>query len=279
MTHSFQKPSKSLCHICVTCGTQFAPQPQPPAACPVCEDERQYVAWDGQQWTTLEKLQARHRNRIKQEEVRLFGIGTEPRFAIGQRALVVQTPAGNLMWDCISLVDDQSVRQIWELGGLHAIAISHPHFYASMVEWSHAFDQIPIYINTADRQWVMRSDRNIVFWEGDSLTCFDDLTLIHTPGHFNGSQVLHWPAGADQKGVLLVGDQPQISMNRRTVSFMYSYPNLIPLRPGAIQDIVETLLNYEFDRMYGGWFGRVIASDARSVLMRSADRYLDAVKV
>ena len=273
-------PEISLnCYICVTCGTQFAPQAQPPAACPICEDERQYVAWDGQQWTTLDRLRLRHRNRIKEEEPNLYGIGTEPRFAIGQRALLIRTPDGNLLWDCISLIDAASVSQIEELGGIQAIAVSHPHFYASMVEWSHAFDNAPIFLNTADRQWVMRPDKNIVFWEGATYGCLDALTLIHTPGHFNGSQVLHWPAGADNRGVLLVGDQPQISMDRRTVSFMYSYPNLIPLKPAAIRNIVATLHAWEFDRMYGGWFGRVIAFDARHALAQSADRYLDAVKV
>ena len=43
-------------YICVTCGTQFADSQTPPAHCPICEDERQYIGWNGQQWTTLEEL-------------------------------------------------------------------------------------------------------------------------------------------------------------------------------------------------------------------------------
>ena len=47
--------------ICRTCGVQYAPSEQPPSNCPICEDERQYVGWNGQQWTTLEQLRAEGR--------------------------------------------------------------------------------------------------------------------------------------------------------------------------------------------------------------------------
>ena len=43
-------------YICKTCGTQFAESEQPPANCPICEDPRQYIGWNGQQWTTLDEL-------------------------------------------------------------------------------------------------------------------------------------------------------------------------------------------------------------------------------
>ncbi len=36
--------------ICRTCGVQYA---APRADCPICLDERQYVGWEGQRWTTL----------------------------------------------------------------------------------------------------------------------------------------------------------------------------------------------------------------------------------
>lgn len=39
-------------YICVTCGTQFAPTEEPPANCPICDDDRQYIGFNGQQWTT-----------------------------------------------------------------------------------------------------------------------------------------------------------------------------------------------------------------------------------
>jgi hypothetical protein len=93
----------------------------------------------GQSWTTLERLRISHHNGFRQYEPGLIGIGTQPKFAIGQRALLVCTPEGNILWDCISLIDDATVTLIKGLGGLHAIAISHPHFYTTLVDWSRAF--------------------------------------------------------------------------------------------------------------------------------------------
>ena len=91
--------------ICQTCGTQFAPSDQSPTVCAVCVDERQYVKKTGQQWTTLDKLRLTNRNSLRLEEPGLIGIGIEPHFAIGQRALLVRTATGNVLWDCISLLD------------------------------------------------------------------------------------------------------------------------------------------------------------------------------
>ena len=119
--------------ICKTCGTQFAPSEQPPEACPICLDERQYVGYDGQQWTTLALMQkAGFRNEFREHEVHLIGIGTTPSFAIGERALLVQNEHGNVLWDCMSLLDDETVAAIERLGGLTAIAISHPHYYSTV---------------------------------------------------------------------------------------------------------------------------------------------------
>ncbi|MFO7169792.1 MAG: MBL fold metallo-hydrolase, partial [Chloroflexota bacterium] len=143
--------------ICRTCGTQFAESDAPPAACPICSDERQYIGYDGQRWTTLEELQRDYHNVIKPVEPGLTGIGTHPTFAIGQRALLVQTPHGNLLWDCVSLIDEPTVAAVRALGGVRAIAISHPHYYSSMVEWSRAFDA-PIYLHADDQQNIMRPD-------------------------------------------------------------------------------------------------------------------------
>src|SRR5262245_33345172 len=156
--------------ICTTCGTQYAENDQPPAACAICQDERQYVKVTGQQWTTLEKLRLTNRNSIKLEEPGLIGIGIEPPFAIGQRALFLRTPKANILWDCLPLLDVAVVEMIAALGGISAIAISHPHYYSSMVEWSRAFGGVPIYLHAADRDHVMRPDRAIVSWEGETRT-------------------------------------------------------------------------------------------------------------
>src|SRR3990172_2752137 len=136
-------------YICATCGTQFAAADALPAHCLICEDERQYIGWKGQQWTTLEQLRADHHNTLRTEEPNLTGIGTEPGFAIAQRALLVQAPGGNALWDCITLIDDATVEAVRALGGISAVAISHPHYYSAMIEWSHIFDA-PIYLHAAD---------------------------------------------------------------------------------------------------------------------------------
>ena len=88
----------------------------------------------GQEWTTLKRLAADHHNRLEEEAPRLLGIGTEPEFAIGQRALLLQSDGGNLFWDCITLRDGQTAAELNARGGIRAIAISHPHYYATMVD-------------------------------------------------------------------------------------------------------------------------------------------------
>src|SRR5437867_13285654 len=99
-------------YICVTSGTQYPESHDPPAHCLICEEERQHIGRKGQQWTTLEALRASHRNTIKDEEPGPTGIGTEPSFAIGQRALLVQAPGGNVLSDCITPVDAQTVERL-----------------------------------------------------------------------------------------------------------------------------------------------------------------------
>jgi len=262
--------------ICVQCATQFAESAQPPPSCPICENERQFVRHDGQAWTTLERLAADHHNRLEEEAPKLLGIGTEPEFAIGQRALLLQSPGGNLLWDCISLLDDETIAEVNERGGIRAIAISHPHFYSSMIEWSERFDA-QIFLHAADREWVMRKSPRIQFWEETTLSLWDDLTLINCGGHFEGGTVLHWLARANGKGALLTGDIITVVQDRRYVSFMRSYPNLIPLGPPAIRRIVERIEPFSFDQIYGGWWQANVLCDAKAAVARSADRYLRAI--
>ena len=258
-------------HICTTCGTQYPPAERPPERCPICEDERQYVGLQGQRWITLEALSKTHRNTLYQEGQGIWGIGTEPKFAIGQRALLIQTPAGNLLWDCISLLDPDTVALVKALGGISAIAISHPHYYSSMVEWSHAFGRVPIYLHEKDRQWVQRPDPSIHFWSGETHALDSTFTLIRLGGHFAGYQVLH---GA---GALFTGDLPQVCMDRRWVSFMYSYPMLIPLPAREVERIAAALEPWEFETIYGAWWDRVVRADGKDVVRRSAERYVRAL--
>ncbi len=103
------------------------------------------MRWEGQEWLTLDDLKRDHRVAIAEEADGVTGFGIEPTFAIGQRALLLRSPAGNVLWDCISLVTDEAVAEVKKRGGLSAIAISHPHYYTAMVEWSDAFGGVPIF--------------------------------------------------------------------------------------------------------------------------------------
>jgi glyoxylase-like metal-dependent hydrolase (beta-lactamase superfamily II) len=263
--------------ICTTCGTQYADSDQPPAACTICQDERQYVKATGQQWTTLDKLRLTNRNSIRFEESGLIGIGIDPHFAIGQRALFLRTPKAHVLWDCLPLLDPAVVEAIKALGGISAIAVSHPHYYSSMAEWSRAFGGVPIYLHAADRQWIMRPDKAIVFWEGDTRTLAGGLTLVRCGGHFEGGTVLHWEGGAEGRGALLSGDIIQVVPDRKHVSFMWSYPNFVPLSASAIERIVKAVEPFEYDRVYGAFWDMVIGRDGQTVVKRSAERYLRAM--
>jgi hypothetical protein len=264
------------CFICTTCGVQHAESMLPPDRCAVCEDERQYVGWSGQRWTTLAELRATHCNTFRPKWPDLSGIGTEPGFAIGQRALLVRDADFPLLWDCVSLIDDATVAAVQAAGGIRAIAISHPHYYASMVEWAHVFE-VPVYLHAADRDWVMRPDPALVLWEGDTRRLADGLTLIRCGGHFPGATVLHWARAAGRSGVLLVGDVLQVGQDRKSVSFMYSYPNYIPLDAGAVRRIGAVLEPFAFEQLYGAWWQRNILTGAKDIVQRSVHRYLRAI--
>lgn len=265
-------------YICTTCGTQYAESDQSPAECPICQDERQYVKVTGQQWTSLERLRLTNRLSIRSEEPGLVGIGVEPHFAIGQRALLVRTPNENVLWDCVPLIDDAVVEMLKGLGGISAMTISHPHYYSSMVEWSHAFGGVPIYLHSSDRQWVMRPDQAIDFWGGETKAFAEGLTLIRCGGHFEGGTVLHWAGGAGGRGALLTGDIIQVVPDRKHVSFTYSYPNYIPLNASAVEHIAQAVEPFEYERIYGAFGDMVIEQDGKQVVERSAQRYLQAFR-
>jgi hypothetical protein len=268
-------------YICIGCGTQYPEMAQPPARCPICEDEREFIHPDGQTWATLEDLRSSHKNIIKQEEPNLYSVNTEPTFGIGQRAYLIHTGEGNILWDCVALLDAATIERIGELGGIAEIAISHPHYYTSMVEWSRAFGGAPIYLHEAERSWVMRPDPSVRFWSGRTRELLGGLKLFTTGGHFEGYQVLHWPSGAGGRGALMAGDQPQIGMDPKQVSFMYSYPNYIPLNAAQVRHIIECLDPLAYDRIYGAFFIRgkgVIPTGAKEIVHRSALRYLRAIQ-
>jgi glyoxylase-like metal-dependent hydrolase (beta-lactamase superfamily II) len=261
--------------ICTACGTQYAPTDMAPARCVICDDERQYVPPQGQTFTTLAALAAGQFNGFRQHEPGVIGIGTEPHFAIGQRALLLRTGGGNVLWDCISMIDAATVTLIEGLGGIAAIAISHPHFYSSMVEWSRAFGGAPIHLHAADREWIMRPDLSIRLWDGDIFALLPGVTLVRCGGHFPGGTVLHWQDGG--RGLLCSGDIATVVTDRKWLSFMRSYPNLIPLSRAEVEAIAAALAPFDFDTIYGHYFDRIIPAGGKAVLQASVARYLKAI--
>jgi len=257
--------------ICRTCGVQYA---QAREDCPICMDERQYVGYEGQQWTTLADLKAAgHRTRIEAEGPGVFGVGAKPSVSIGQRALLIRTPSGNVLWDCIGYLDDDLASEVEQLGGIDAIAVSHPHFYGVMTEWARAFDA-PVYIHAADREWVARPDPLIEYWSGKTRPIGRGMTLINAGTHFDGGTVLHWSEDPEGGGALFSGDIFGVVADRRWLSFMYSFPNFIPERPRAIRRALELIEPFAFERVYGGFWRRVVKADGAAAVRRSADRYL-----
>lgn len=265
--------------ICQTCGVQFTElsiaTSTPPSTCPICEDERQFVPESGQAWTTQHELQSQHRNDIKQVDTHLYSIKTTPRFAIGQQAHLIQTPEGNILWDCISFLDQATIETIQSLGGIKTIAISHPHFYSTMIDWAEVFDA-ELLIHKADEAYVMQPNSKIQFWDGERLELHSNLTLINSGGHFDGATVLHWPQGANGHGALLTGDIIDVAADNRWLSFMYSFPNKIPLSKAKIEAIVQSIDGVSFEKIYGA-FGGIVHEDAKAAVSRSAERYIKAI--
>jgi hypothetical protein len=254
--------------ICTTCGA-FYPADPAPQGCRICLDERQYVGHDGQSWTTPDALREGHSARIEQVEPGLTGIGVEPGFAIGQRALLVD----RLLWDCIPLVDDAIVAAVAGHGGLDAIAISHPHYYTGMAWLADVLD-CRVLLHEADQEWITQPSPRIELWSGDELTLGPTLTLHRLGGHFEGATVCHWTGAPG--GVLLTGDVIQVVQDRRWVSFMRSYPNLIPLPAATVSGIAEHVAPLQFDRLYGAWWWAIVDGDANAKVQRSALRYIAA---
>jgi glyoxylase-like metal-dependent hydrolase (beta-lactamase superfamily II) len=257
---------------CQTCGAQFAPSSEPPASCPICEDARQYVPVSGQHWVTPDELAADRRTEIRAEGD-YDGVGLDPPFAIGQRALLV--PAGDrfVLWDCTPMVDEEAAAEIERRGGLAGIAISHPHYYTGMAEWARRFS-CPVHLHADDREWITRPDEAIELWDGETLSLGDGVTLIRCGGHFAGGTVLH----DAERGSLLSGDIVQVIPDRGWVSFMYSYPNLIPLPEERVRALVSALEPYEFDTVYGAWWGTLVRPGAKDIVRRSAERYVAALR-
>ncbi|MBV9091157.1 MAG: MBL fold metallo-hydrolase [Mycobacteriaceae bacterium] len=255
--------------LCRTCAVEHASRPE---VCAICADERQWVPQSGQRWATLDELSAEGmRLELTDLEDNLLAVEAVPPFGIGQHSKLVCGPDGNVLWDPSGFVDDDGAAAVAARGALVAIVASHPHMFGAQVQWSRLLGGVPVYVNAADAEWVMRPDPVIQFWSG-TLKLTPAVSVVQVGGHFPGSAVALWRDGAHGRGVLLAGDTVFPNPDGRTVGFLRSYPNRIPLSAAVVQRMAHTLQDLEFDRVYG-LFTNAIDRDARRCVRYSADRH------
>lgn len=289
--------------ICTACGTQFDVDDRALLQrCRICDDPRQFVPPTGQAFTTLAALKAAgHKNEWKalDPDEKLWQIRSEPQIAIGQRAILIKTPRGNVLWDCITLLDEETIEKVNSLGGLVAIVISHPHYYSTHLEWAEAFD-CPVYLSWEDKQWLNRLDRlgkARTFIEGveEDIEVRGEKTgvkAIKLGGHFPGSLVClaygrlliadtvvttpsgmgDWSRGADGGK----GGRPP-GMN--AYSFMWSIPNMIPLAAEEVASMWNILKNYEFSATHGAFKGTEVYDGDKGSDTTVKRRILDSMQI
>ncbi|KAL4989888.1 beta-lactamase-like protein [Aspergillus falconensis] len=291
--------------ICSTCGTQF-PTPSTLPSCKICDDPRQYVPPTGQAWTTLRTLQTsqdpRYRNIFTPDPIHgesLISIHTEPKQAIGQRAYLCRTcPPGetrpfNVLWDCITYIDDNTITHINELGGINVIVISHPHYYTTHLVWAEIFD-CPVYLSSEDEEWVVMKGRKQMFFSEGLLSFapsgnyggddgMADIVVIKAGGHFPGSTVLWWRS----LETLLIADTIAVVPSGRywvdrpagtaSFTFMWSYPNMIPLSADDVHGIWKAIKHVEFESTRGAFIGMETDTDSKKRLLDSAQIFVKAM--
>lgn len=259
--------------ICKACGVEYGDSARPPSNCKVCDDERQFVPPTGQAWITYQEMQENGAEAsIEAVEPGLHRIRVEPHVGIGQRAMLISTAKGNMLWEPTSYIDGRTIEMVKEFGGVAAIGSSHPHLTGASVSWSQAFDNAPVYAAEADKDWVLRPDPAVKLWK-DSISPLPGVTLVQCGGHFPGSCMLHWADGASNKGLFLTGDTIFINPGQTMVSAMRSYPNRIPLPERDIRTILKSVEPYSYDRLYGS-FGQVISTGAKRIVIDSLERYI-----
>ena len=256
--------------ICSTCGTYY-PIDEVPSLCTICSDERQYFPPAGQSWTKPEDLHRRHSVKLHRIKEHLYEIEINPLFAIGQRALLVLSPEGNVLWDCIPLLDELIVEFIRSKGGLKAICFSHPHYYSNMNEWASVFN-CPVYIHENDADHIMQQGPNIQLWKGTEYSLWDGMKIILVGGHFEGSSILQVPF-LSEKGAILCGDSVFLSPSKKHFSIMRSYPNRIPLPLNEIKRVKERLETISFDEFYGYIKTQNLDTAVKEIFRESMNRY------
>lgn len=267
--------------ICNTCGTQFPERDLAlRSSCFICDDPRQYVPPAGQSFTTLRDLTLSPQNYHNvftpfTNDDRLISIHTAPKFAIGQRAILVRTPSGkNILWDCVTFLDVATVARINNLGGLHAIVISHPHYYSTHAEWSRAFG-CPVHTAARDAEWkAITTETDDLLHPNLDVFDIHGAKVIQLGGHFPGSLVLLFdgrllvadtllttPAGVGRWTVDAAGRERQKPKGLNTFAFMWSVPNWIPLGPDELTRMWYVLRDYDFRSTHGAFVGQDIEDD------------------
>lgn len=258
--------------ICTTCGTWMKEGFDSSQNCPTCSEERQYIPLSGQSWTPEEKLYGNHQVKIIELNPRVFELVIEPTFAIGQRAFLIKSPGGNILWDCIPMLPQATIDFILAEGGLQGIAFSHPHYYSNMHQWAREFD-CPIYIHEKDAPYIHDFGTRIQLWRGEKMNLWDDLLLYNIGGHFEGSTILLVPS-IGTKGSLFIGDALYLSPSLQHFAILYSYPNRIPLPIAKVQEIKERFNQLDFDAIYGFYSYQNVLDGAHALVQRSLGRYV-----
>ncbi|CAD6594018.1 MAG: hypothetical protein ASARMPRED_008372 [Alectoria sarmentosa] len=292
--------------ICTACGSQFdADDSILPEHCQICDDPRQFVPASGQSWTTLTELKASHKNKWLQDskDPHVWSIWTEPKvglassnviahrqaadwmpskFGIGQRCFLLETEAGNVLWDMIALLDESTIEFINSKGGLKAIVISHPHYYTTYTTWAQAF-KCPVYMSADDQKWLCQKPptaqtlRLVSGHAGTAEQIVPGVTAIKTGGHFPGSLVLHWEKKlfiADTIVTVPSAHTPHPRPpNQTSYSFQWSIPNMIPLPPSEMLNIWRAIEPYGFDTTHGAFGGM----DVRDQGLKA--RMLESMKI
>jgi hypothetical protein len=179
-----------------------------------------------------------------------------------------------VLWDCISLLDQQTIEFIQTNGGLAAIAFSHPHFYTTMNEWASVFD-CPVYIHHRDEEFVSYKTDAIRFWEGNSLVLWDDISIVHTGRHFPGSCMLSVKR-LSSGGTILCGDSPYISRSRRHTAVMFGCPNQLMLPKADFHVFYNKVISLKFDTLHGASFdGQSLVGNAYPIFLASMEQYIE----
>lgn len=280
------------------------------------QDPRQYVPASGQTWTSLNAEQGLQKNTfdIDEHDDRIHYITTKPltpaelpaslasstttrkQLGIGQRAFLLQTAKGNVLWDLVAFIDQATVEFVKSKGGLKAIVISHPHFFTTHLEWARIFE-CPVYICSADAEWLNREDTSGVRKWVQGVEAIEEVggevKAIQCGGHFDGSMVLLWEKKMFIADTMMSVPSGFYHKDRLpgtvSYSFQWSYPNreslshdlldgkadisylvVIPLPPAKIHGIWKAIKPFEFDATYGAFPGQnVTRPDLKKQVLES----------